>query len=417
MTVALRQACNSLLDALTRPKIHALRRSWSAFRVCGYAGLTFAVLLAMTLVICQGGSPWVMAAIVLSAIMTFLGLALLTKVILGEERLIYYHHEIAVLAVAAVVLWLLRQPILAYLDVTLLGIGLFLACGRVGCLMVGCCHGQPSPWGIRYRAEHAAAGFTPCYVGVRLFPVQAVEALWVAGVVAVGSVLVMSSRPPGTALTWYVVAYGVGRFGFEFLRGDPHRPYLGGFSEAQWISLFLVITAAVAGQSGALAFHPGYAAAAAGLVLTAVAVALHRRWGRTLQHQLLHPHHVQEFARAVDGAVRLAMEGTAAPAPPLPLAAVHLERTSLGIQVSASRIVSATGLVYHYALSGQGKSLNAEGARALAELLLLLRHPSDPHELVAGGHGVFHVLIRPRPTALGTSAPPCASDRTARYES
>ena len=70
----------------------------------------------------------------------------------GEERIIYYRHEIAVMVVAALLLWLLRQPLLPYLDVTILGIGMFLTCGRMGCFMVGCCHGRPHDWGVCYRA-------------------------------------------------------------------------------------------------------------------------------------------------------------------------------------------------------------------------------------------------------------------------
>src|SRR5439155_22019386 len=101
-----------------------------------------------------------------------------------------YHHEIDVMINAALLLWLLGQPLLPYLDLTILGIGMFLACGRVGCLMVGCCHGRPHSWGVRYKQEHADAGFAPYYVGVRLFPIQAVESLWVLSIVIVGNFFV-----------------------------------------------------------------------------------------------------------------------------------------------------------------------------------------------------------------------------------
>ena len=42
----------------------------------------------------------------------------------------------------------LELPVLPYLDLTCLGLGIFLVCGRQGCLMVGCCHGKPCGWGI-----------------------------------------------------------------------------------------------------------------------------------------------------------------------------------------------------------------------------------------------------------------------------
>src|SRR5262249_2645134 len=149
-------------------------------------GLALAWVLALALVARRGLPLWPMAVVALAAMATFLALAAVTKVVTGEGRLVYYHPEVAGLAPAGLRLRLLERLVLAYLDAPILGVGAFLACGRIGCLLVGCCHGRPARFGVRYRAEHAAAGFTPYYVGVRLFPVQAVESLWVFLLVAVG---------------------------------------------------------------------------------------------------------------------------------------------------------------------------------------------------------------------------------------
>jgi prolipoprotein diacylglyceryltransferase len=165
------------LDRLVNPWFQIGDRLWSTYKVCGYTGFTLAVLLGLVLSVHQGLSLWVLAAMMLASALTFFGLAMATKVITGEEQLIYYHHEIAIMAAVALMLWILGQPILPYLDITILGIGLFLVFGRIGCLMVGCCHGRPHRWGICYRQEHANAGFPQYYVGVRLFPIQAVESL------------------------------------------------------------------------------------------------------------------------------------------------------------------------------------------------------------------------------------------------
>lgn len=91
-----------------------------------------------------------MIALVMAASFTFLALAMAAKIVPGKETLVYYQHEIAVMITATFLWRMLRQPVLCYLDVTILGVGLFLAFGRVGCLMVGCCHGRPSPWGVCY---------------------------------------------------------------------------------------------------------------------------------------------------------------------------------------------------------------------------------------------------------------------------
>ena len=263
---------NKKLDKLVRPEIRALRRSWQAYQVCGYSGFGLAIVLTMCLVAYLNLSPLVMGAITLVTALVFFGLVMASKIVSGEEQIVYYHHEIAVLIATTLLLWLLKQPILPYLDLTILGIGLFLVFGRVGCLMAGCCHGRPHRWGVCYRPEHAEAGFTPWYVGVRLFPIQAVESLWVFGVVLVGSILVVKGSAPGTALAWYTISYGVARFGLEFWRGDPERPYLWGFSEAQWISLLLMGLAAGAELSGALPLSPWHIGAAGGVLATMIAI-------------------------------------------------------------------------------------------------------------------------------------------------
>ena len=91
---------------------------------------------------------------VVAAIATFCLLAMTMKVVIGREALIYYHHEIAVLSVTAGLVALTGAPVLDHLDATALGLGTFLAFGRVGCLFSGCCHGRPARAGVRYGAAH-----------------------------------------------------------------------------------------------------------------------------------------------------------------------------------------------------------------------------------------------------------------------
>jgi hypothetical protein len=134
---------NHILDSIVRPSMHFRGQVFLAFRLCGYIGLALAPLPALCLVTSRDLSLLVMAGIMSVAVLTFFGLVIATKIITGEERVINYHHQIGVMVVAAVLLRLLGQPVLPYLDVTILGIGMFLVCGRIGCLMAGCCHGRP----------------------------------------------------------------------------------------------------------------------------------------------------------------------------------------------------------------------------------------------------------------------------------
>lgn len=390
---------SSRLDHLVRPEVHIYHRSPSAFHVCGLTGLALAIGLAMTLVWHGGLSPWVMGLVILAAMGTFLALAMATKIATGRENLVYYYHEIAVLTVAAVLLWLLRQPVLAYLDATILGVGMFLACGRVGCLMVGCCHGRPHAWGVCYRPEHAEAGFPDYLVGVRLFPIQAIESAWVLGVVAVGSALVWSGQPPGTALAWYVVMYDLGRFSFEFMRGDAARPYWGGFSEAQWISVALMAGVVAAEAAGVLPFHAWHAAVAGLLLLSMLVLWLRRRSAACMAFRLRHPRHVEEMGVALHSVPRLTVDA-ASPDPDGAAFDFGCRCTSLGVQLSASCIQDASGPVQHYAFSFAHGVMPPTVAQVVAELITQLRPASGQSELVAGQHGVYHLLVHAGPDTV-----------------
>ncbi len=394
----LRNLFNRHFDRFIRPEAQIFRIRRSAFLLCGYAGLFLAVLLTMLLVSFLGLTGWVMWVASLTAVSTFLALAMLTKIVMGDEHLVYYHQQNSVLVMVALVLWLLKQPILPYLDMVILGVGLFLACGRIGCLMVGCCHGRPHRWGVCYREEHVAAGFTPYYAGVRLFPIQACESLWVFGTVAIGTLLVLlNGHTPGEALAWYIASYAIGRFALEFFRGDPVRMYLWEFSEAQWDSLVLIAAVAGLGWFGLLPFQGWYAVAALVMVLVIITVALKRHFQKPAGHRLLHPHHVQELAEAIEHATTLAEEQCNLCEQPFEPANIHLFCTRLGIQISATKIKEAAGPVTHFVLSSQNDPLYPESASVLTNLIQQLQPQLVLKELILGKQNVYHLLFQAKP--------------------
>ena len=247
-------------------------RMFNSFQACGYIGLAAALALVMALVRHQGLSYWIMITIILTAVLTFLVLAAWSEFRTGKPRLIYYRYLLAALGSVAALLFALGYPLLPYLDVTILGIGLFVVCGRIGCLMVGCCHGRPHGWGVTYSKESATADFPEQLVGVRLFPVQAVESFWVLAIVLTGVVQVIGGQPSGSALSGYVVAYGLGRFGFEFLRGDARRRYFRDLSEAQWTSLLISASVVMAEWFRALPASSWHSLAVACLVIAILLV-------------------------------------------------------------------------------------------------------------------------------------------------
>lgn len=125
----------------------------------------------------------------------------------------------------------LHEPHWALFDTVLPSLPLAQAFGRVGCFLVGCCYGIPSPAGLRMNPDGLAPAAEP------LVPVQLYES---AGVLVLFFVLYhLSARqqPRGRLLSVYLICYGCLRFGLEFLRGDAVRGFLGALSVSQWISL------------------------------------------------------------------------------------------------------------------------------------------------------------------------------------
>lgn len=360
-------------------------RLTSAFGACGGAGVTLASALTGGLAIHQSLSLAVMLAIIPVAVTIFLALVMATKIIVGRERIINYHHEIAVLCGTALFLRLLHRPVLPYLDITALGLGLFLACGRIGCLLAGCCHGRPSRWGICYGEEYAAAGFTRYYVGIPLFPVQPLESLWTLGIVAVGAIMVLRGSAPGALFASYIVAYGFGRFCFEFLRGDPDRPYFFGFSEAQWTSLLLMSLTLLGEASRILPRQRWHIAATALAALIMTGVSLHRRMRKTPTHTLLHPRHVREIAEALEFAMS---------APDAPDPEIRVGCTSLGVCISTGDFDFSGSRVAHYAISSSAQPLTAASAAVLAAIICKLKHPRCDFDLFSGSASVFHCLVQ-----------------------
>ena len=104
-------------------------RPWSTFNICGFVGLSLGTLLGLFLAIRSGLPLWPIGCLLLANMGTFVLLVYATKIVTGIEVLIYYHHEVAILGMSTMVLMALGFPVLPYLDVTCLGLGVFLACG------------------------------------------------------------------------------------------------------------------------------------------------------------------------------------------------------------------------------------------------------------------------------------------------
>lgn len=143
---------------------------------------------------------------------------------------------------------LFGQSQAASFDLAALFMSLYFGVIRIGCFMGGCCYGAPSRVGVLYpehifSAVRGLRNYTPgAFTRERVFPVQLVEsaahlslfALLIAYLEHVG-------HPDGLLMPIYFAAYGMVRFGLDFMRRSSARPRWGPFSEAQVVSLFVVV--------------------------------------------------------------------------------------------------------------------------------------------------------------------------------
>ena len=122
-------------------------------------------------------------------------------------------------------------PILTLGDAIAAPLALAQGIGRLGCFAAGCCWGVSSDaWCAVRFTQMAAHDQTGVPLGVPLFPVQLIEALFDVGLAAL---LTWAWRrrpaPAGTVFWWYLVLYGAGRAVLESWRGDDLRGlWLGG---------------------------------------------------------------------------------------------------------------------------------------------------------------------------------------------
>jgi hypothetical protein len=65
------------------------------------------------------------------------------------------------MATVTLTLKLLHQSVLTCLDVLIAGPGVFHACGRIACLLAGCCYGRGAYQNGVLRASVATSGITP----------------------------------------------------------------------------------------------------------------------------------------------------------------------------------------------------------------------------------------------------------------
>ncbi len=315
----------------------------SLFRVVGVAGFQAALAVEVLGGLRVGLTPLTTIGAAAVAAMSFLVWAWIRRALTGRENLVLFEHVWVALFALAGYWWLVDVPVALGLDVATVALAVFLAGGRVGCLLAGCCYGDTCTVGMRYRNR---SGLPPRLSGRRLFPVQLVETIGLTAIAVVGFALLGSGL--GTATCWFLVSYALLRLTDEQLRGD-RRPEVFGVSVASWSAILQIGAAAVLGEwwlAGTPQTRSVVVAAIATTVGIGALVALLRRTRNPLATRA----HTDEAWDLVD---RLASAATVDPS------VVH---TSVGMTVAVS--LADAGL--HVSLSHPEHATDAVG-RALGE--------------------------------------------------
>lgn len=121
-----------------------------------------------------------------------------------------------------------RHNIFKYMDYIITGVAITHAFGRIGCFFAGCCHGsETTSWmGVHFPG-----------VPGNVLPTQLFESCFLIILFLVLIFVVKRNQ-----LRYYLVTYGVYRFGLEYLRGDSRGAKILGFmSPSQFLSVIMII--------------------------------------------------------------------------------------------------------------------------------------------------------------------------------
>ena len=294
------------------------------------------------------------------------GLAYASARWLGRPNIVFLRYFWIVVLLTSGLLWYGGFPVVPYVEILILGIGIMLAFGRLGCLMAGCCHGRPATNGIRYGDSHVRDGLPPSLASCPLVPIQFIEHVWVLGILGLSFLGYSSDPGSGSAMVFFILSYSLGRFLFEFYRGDPERALRGRFSEPQWTSLLNVIVFTGLGLAGWLPFQLPHLLVTLALLLILIYVGWTGKWLGTPLY--LTPAQYIEMAKGLETLQKSA--GMVRMGPDTLPQSIHVKNISPSILISALQFPFDKPGHLHYTISSSHITLNPKEAVSLARLIV-----------------------------------------------
>lgn len=251
------------------PIFEIFGRSVGSYAVCGFIGLFIAVAFAtkisknnkiefediilMTLAIAAGiliGGHLLYALTNIDRIIKYTGLIIektrgdrlefsYIKYVISEcfGGMVFYGGFIG--ASVALIIYIKAAKITYKKEITdifAMCIPLFHTFGRIGCFLGGCCYGVECSFGFIANNE-----LLPEMSGIRRLPISLIESLFNFLLFLFLLYLFKSKKQSGKLIFVYMIIYPVGRFIFEFFRGDKIRGIFLHLSTSQWISILLFV--------------------------------------------------------------------------------------------------------------------------------------------------------------------------------
>jgi hypothetical protein len=348
------------LSRCATPKLGS--RRWSTYTVLGFLGYGAANLFCAVLTSAWDFTLSMRLVSMVAPGVAFIVVVTVATAIKGREWIVFYQTTVGGIAAVTLLGLVAGGSVWRQLDVAVLGIGVFLVFGRMGCFHVACCHGTLTKRGlaVTYGDKHVAVGFWKRWKDRPLVPVQLVES---AGSALLVVAALLASHVPGTAAMLYASGYALLRFVLELFRGDPVRPFARGLSEAQWFALVTVIVCAIV--------RPAWWTVTAALTLSAATTVLVRR---RVRRELFLPPHLREIDQLCEAVFA---------------DSTHARReTRLGVGVTC-HVLPDGRLDWIFSASAH-PHWSAAAARRIADALW----PS--HQLIEGRTpGLVHVLVKP----------------------
>lgn len=361
----------------------------STFRVCGAAGLTSGIGLAILVARHLQFSPYLFLASVAGALAGTFVVMIAGFILTGGDGLVRSRCEVSSFIAVWMTSLCAKSHVLSSLDLSALVLAVFIAFAKLGCFAAGCCHGRPHRHGVTYGTRHFEAGCWASIVGIRIFPLQLIESFFMFVLTLFLSWILTVDPRSGKALTAYILLCGIARVWLDELRGDPGRISFFGFSEAQWTFLAGNIGLLYSDHLGFLKLNRWEWIIAIATISSFFVLALVRCIDS--RRTLFSPEHLWETVSALQHLERLISDIPQTKG--IEASSLHMMQTTAGLQIAGSRADWAGQGKRHYSVSKPGDELPRHVAYRIARLIRASSSGNASYSMIAGSPGVYHIVF------------------------